>query len=134
MANYSLRARDIMQVEVATILEDATIAEAALQMRLEGVRSLIIEPRNADDPFGIVTHSDMVTRVLAEGKDPAIVTIHEIMIKPAVQIPPGMEVEHIARLFRQTGIGHAPVVDSGKLLGIISMTDLVTEVITEPSA
>ncbi|MBN1313361.1 MAG: CBS domain-containing protein [Anaerolineae bacterium] len=134
MANYSLRARDIMQVEVATILEDATIAEAALQMRLEGVRSLIIEPLNADDPFGIVTHSDMVTRVLAEGKDPALVQIHEIMIKPAVQIPPGMDVEHIARLFRQTGIGHAPVVESGKLLGIISMTDLVTEVITEPSA
>ena len=134
MANYKLRARDMMQVEVATILEDATIAEAALQMRLEGVRSLIIEPHNADDPFGIVTHSDMVTKVLAEGKDPTQVQIYEIMIKPAVQIPPGMEVGHIARLFRQTGIGHAPVVDSGKLLGIISMTDLVTEVITEPPA
>jgi CBS domain-containing protein len=123
-----------MQVEVATIVEDATISEAALQMRLEGVRSLIIEPRHTDDPFGIITHSDMVTRVLAEGKDPKVVPVSEVMIKPAVQVPPGMEVQHIARLFRQTGIGHAPVVDGGKLLGIISMTDLVTEVITDPTA
>lgn len=134
MANYHLRARDIMQIEVATIVEDATISEAALQMRLEGVRSLIVEPRNADDPFGIITHSDMVTRVLADGKDPKVVPVSEVMIKPAVQVSPGMEVQHIARLFRQTGIGHAPVVDCGKLLGIISMTDLVTEVITDPAA
>jgi CBS domain-containing protein len=123
-----------MQIEVATIVEDATISEAALQMRLEGVRSLIIEPRHPDDPFGIITHSDMVTRVLADGKDPKTIPVSEVMIKPAVQVAPGMDVQHIARLFRQTGIGHAPVVDSGKLLGIISMTDLVTEAITDPPA
>jgi CBS domain-containing protein len=123
-----------MQIEVATIVEDATISEAALQMRLEGVRSLIIEPRHPDDPFGIITHSDMVTKVLADGKDPKTIPVSEVMIKPAVQVAPGMDVQHIARLFRQTGIGHAPVVDSGKLLGIISMTDLVTEVITDPPA
>jgi CBS domain-containing protein len=44
-----------------------------------------------------------------------------------------MEVKHIARLFRQIKIGHAPVVDGGRLLGMVSMTDLITEVITEPA-
>jgi CBS domain-containing protein len=55
------------------------------------------------------------------------------MTKPAITIPPSMDVKHIARLFRQTRIGHAPVVDGGKLLGVVSMTDLVTEVINEPT-
>lgn len=132
MANYHLRAREIMQIEVATILEDSTVAEAAQAMRLEGVRSLIVVPRNSGDPYGIVTYSDIVTKVLAEGSDPAVVRIDTIMTKPAVVIGPEMEVEYIARLFRQVGVGHAPVVEDGRLLGMISMTDLVTEVIPEP--
>jgi CBS domain-containing protein len=71
--------------------------------------------------------------VLAEGLDPTKVQIDAVMTKPAITIPPTMEVKHIARLFRYAHIGHAPVVDGGKLLGIVSMTDLITEVITEPA-
>jgi CBS domain-containing protein len=132
MANYNLCARDIMQVEVATILDDASIQEAAHQMRLEGVRSLLIEPRHEQDPYAIITYTDIVHKVLAEQRDPARVHVYEIMTKPLITIPPDMGVQYIARLFRQSGIGHAPVVDCGKLLGVVSMTDLITEVIVDP--
>jgi len=132
MANYNLNASDIMQVEVATILGDATVQEAASVMRLEGVRSLIVVPRNDGDSLAIITYSDIVSKVLAEGRDPEKVLVHQIMTKPLVVVPPTMRVEHIARLFRQTGIGHVPVIDCGQLLGMVSMTDLITEVISEP--
>ncbi len=132
MANYGLRARDIMQVEIATIVSDASVAEAVAQMRLEGVRSLIVKPHNQHDSYAIITYSDIVHKVLAEGLDPTKVPVYAVMTKPAVTIPPDMQVQYIARLFRQTGIGHAPVVDCGKLVGIVSMTDLITEVIAEP--
>jgi CBS domain-containing protein len=121
-----------MQVELATILDDATVAEAAQQMRLEGVRSLIVERRDEDDPYGIITFSDVVTRVLAEGRDPVQVQVHEIMTKPVIVITPGMEVKYIARLFQQTGVSHLPVIDEGRISGMVSMTDLVTEMIPEP--
>ncbi|HEC22290.1 MAG TPA: CBS domain-containing protein [Chloroflexi bacterium] len=133
LANYHLRAEDIMQVEVATILDDATVSEAAEQMRLEGVRSLIIEPHDAGDPYGIVTYTDIVKRVLAEGRDPDQVHVYEIMTKPAIVISPRMKVQYIARLFCQANIGHVPVVESGSLRGMVSMTDLITEVIAEPT-
>lgn len=132
MANYNLRAKDIMQVEIATIVSDASVAEAVAQMRLEGVRSLIVKPHHEHDPYAIVTYSDIVYKVLAEGLDPAQVPVYEVMTKPAVTIQPEMQVQYIARLFRQTGIGHAPVVDCGELVGVVSMTDLITEVIAEP--
>ena len=131
MANYKLAAKDIMQVEVATILGDATVQDAASIMRLEGVRSLIVVPRDASDSFAIITYSDIVTNVLADGRDPGKVFVYEIMTKPLIVVPPSMQVEHIARLFRQTKVGHVPVVDCGKLLGVVSMTDLITEVINE---
>lgn len=132
MANYKLRAKDVMQVEVATIVDNATITEAAQHMRLEGVRSLVVERRNEDDPYGIVTFSDIVIRVLAEGRDPDKVRVHEVMTRPIITLYPGMEVQYIAQMFRQTGVSHLPVLDDGKIKGIISMTDLVTEMIAEP--
>jgi CBS domain-containing protein len=132
MVNYNLRARDIMSVELATILEDASVAEAAQLMRLEGVRSLIVERRNDEDPYGIVTFSDIISRVLAPGRDPAQVQVFDIMTKPIIVITPGMEVKFIAKLFHQTGVSHLPVLDQGKIAGMVSMTDLVTEMIPEP--
>lgn len=132
VGKYQLTARDIMQIEVATILGDATISDAAEMMRLEGVRSLLIVPRNDNDPYGIVTYSDIVSKVLAEGLNPKELTVDEIMTKPLVTVPPNLPAKYIARLFHQTRIGHVPVFDGGKLLGIVSMTDLITEVITEP--
>lgn len=131
MVNYSLRAKDIMQVEVATILDDANLAEAAHLMRQEGVRSLVVEPHDEYDPPGIITFSDIVTRVLAEGRDPSKVLVFEVMTKPVITVPPEMGVKHIAKLFQVTGVSHLPVLEGYKVAGIISMTDLVTEMIAE---
>ena len=54
------------------------------------------------------------------------------MTKPLIMITPGMTIQHIARLFRQTKAGHAPVMDGDKLIGVVSMTDLITEAIPDP--
>lgn len=132
MANYHLTAREIMSVEIVTVLGDATVQEAAALMRLEGVRSLLVQPRHEGDPLAIVTYSDLVYQVLAEGLNPAATFIHQVMVKPALTLPPDMKVEYIARMFRNAGIGHAPVIDGSRLLGMVSMTDLITEVIDDP--
>jgi CBS domain-containing protein len=132
VANYHLCAKDIMQVEIATILDNMTVTEAAEQMRFEGVRSLIVEPHGEGDSYGIIAYADIVGKVLAKGLDPKAVYVHEVMTKPVITVNPDMPAQHIARLFGQHGFGHAPVVDCGKLLGVVSMTDLVTELLTEP--
>jgi len=132
VANYHLTAADIMQVEVATILDDASIKMAAHLMRLEGVRSLVIVPHDEADAFGIITYSDIVYQVLAEGKSPDDVKVHEVMNKPIISVQPNLRIKYIARLFRQTGIGHIAVVEGSELQGVLSMTDLVTEGIAEP--
>jgi signal-transduction protein with cAMP-binding, CBS, and nucleotidyltransferase domain len=128
---YELTARDIMQTEIATILGDASVSDAAHQMRAEGVRSLIVVPRDEHDSLAIITYSDIVSKVLATGRDPERVAVDEVMTKPLITISPTMVAQHIAGLFKQTGIGHAPVIECNKLIGIVSMTDLITEVINE---
>ena len=133
MTNYQLCARDIMQTDVATVLPELTIQDAAALMRHHGVRSLVVEKDSDDDAYGLITYSDIVTKVLAYGFEPADMRVDEIMTKPLIVVNPSLKVELIARLFANHKIGHAPVIEDHKLVGIISMTDLVVEVITEPT-
>jgi CBS domain-containing protein len=132
MANYHLRARDIMTTEVVTILPELTVQDAAALMRHEGIRSLIVEKESEDDAYGIVTYADLVDKVLAYSFDPAEMRVDEIMTKPLIVVNPSLKVEMIARLFALHNIGHAPVVEDHRIIGMVSMTDLITEVITEP--
>ena len=132
MANYNLRARDIMSTDLATILPELTVQDAAALMRHHGVRSLLVEKESDDDAYGIVTYADIVDKVLAYGFDPAEVRVDEIMTKPLIVVNPSLKVEMIARLFAQNNVGHAPVIEDREVIGMVSMTDLITEVITEP--
>jgi CBS domain-containing protein len=132
MANYHLCARDIMQTDVATVLPELTVQDAAALMRNQGVRSLIVEKDSDDDAYGLITYADIVTKVLAHGFDPAEMRVDEVMTKPLIVVNPSLKVEMIARLFAQHKVGHAPVIEDHRLVGIVSMTDLVVEVITEP--
>lgn len=131
MSNYSLRARDIMHTDMATILPELTVQDAAMLMRHHGTRSLIVEKETDDDAYGIVTYADIVDKVLAYGFDPAEVRVDEIMTKPLIVVNPSLKVEMIARLFAHNNIGHAPVIEDHKLVGMVSMTDLITEVIPD---
>ncbi|MCS7040140.1 MAG: CBS domain-containing protein, partial [Caldilineales bacterium] len=115
---------DVMTTDVVTIEGSATVAEAVALMKSKGLRALIVDRRSEEDAYGIVTETDVAYKVLAYGKDPATVQVHEIMTKPCIVVNPDLGVEYVARLFANTGIRRAPVIKD-KLLGIVSVTDLL---------
>lgn len=119
-------ARDIMTQEVATICGLATVADAVKLMRLKNLHSLVVERRHDQDAYGLLTDQAISNQVLAYGKDPKAVRVYEVMTKPCVVVNPDLLVEYVARLFAQTGIDRAPVIQ-GELLGIISVTDLLAK-------
>lgn len=121
-----LKARDIMTTEVVTIRGSATVAEAVKQMNDLCLRALIVERRHEQDAYGIITETDIVYKVTAYGKDPKKVRVYEIMTKPCITVNPDLGVEYVARLFAQTGIRRAPVIQE-ELLGIISVTDILNK-------
>ena len=121
-----MKASEIMTKEVITIRGSATIAEAVKLMKEKGLRALIVEPRNDNDPYGTVTETDIVYKVAAYGHDPKKMRVYEIMTKPCITVNPNLGVEYVARLFANTRIRRAPVVQ-GKLLGIISISDILSK-------
>jgi CBS domain-containing protein len=121
-----MKAADIMTKDVVTIRGSATVAEAIKLMKEKGLRALIVNRRHEEDAYGIVTETDIVYKVTAFGTDPKQVRVYEIMTKPCITVNPNLAVEYVARLFAQNHIRRAPVIE-GKLLGMISITDILTK-------
>jgi CBS domain-containing protein len=119
-----LKASEIMTQDVATISGLATVAEAVKLMKMKELRALIVDTRTPHDAYGIVTHTDIITKVVAYGKDTEKIRVYEIMTKPCIVVNPDLGVEYVARLFANSGIRLAPVIQ-GDLLGIISETDIL---------
>jgi CBS domain-containing protein len=119
-----MKAEQIMTKEVVTIRGSATVAEAVVLMKEKGLRALVVERRSEDDPYGIVTETDIVYKVAAFGRDPKKMRVYEIMTKPCITVNPELGAEYVARLFASTRIRRAPVI-KGELLGVISISDIL---------
>ncbi len=119
-----VKAGDVMTKNIVYIDGSATVGEAVKVMLEKKVSALIVNSRNADDAFGIVTRKDVVSKIVAPGKDPKAVKVHEIMTKPLITVSPGLSVKYCARLFSKTGIRRAPVFDGKKIVGVLSNSDI----------
>ncbi|GBC96684.1 Hypoxic response protein 1 [bacterium HR16] len=121
------KAKDIMTTDVVTIQGTATVAEAVALMKQKGVRSLIVDRRSEEDAYGIVTQRDIVYKVVAKGLSPESVQVHEIMSKPLVVVNPNLDVKYVARLLANTGLSRAPVIGDHRLMGVVSLSDIVNK-------
>lgn len=120
-----LTVRDIMTRSVVVIRCSATIADAIWLMRAKQVRSLIVEKAYEEGPYGILTEKDIVYGVTALGKNPQHVFVGSLMRRPCIAIPSHICIEDAAKLLSEAGVHRAPVVEYNKLLGILSVTDIL---------
>ncbi len=128
-----MKAADIMTTKVCTINTLATVAEAIALMKDKRVRSLIVEP-SEDGAYGIVTETDIIYKVASQDRDPNSIMVYQIMTKPCIVVNPDLDLKNVARLFAETGIARAPVIQK-QLLGMISTTDLIMKSnVTQPTA
>ena len=120
-----VKVRDVMKKAVDMIDGKLTIAEALEQMKHIETKALLVNKRFEGDEYGMVLLSDIAKHVLAKDRSPDRVNVYEIMTKPVITIDPNMDIRYCARLFDRMGLSRAPVVDSGKVVGIVSYTDMV---------
>lgn len=119
------RVRDVMKEKFDLVDGILTVREALEKMKHVDTKSLIVDKRHDDDEYGIVMMSDIAHQVLAKDRAPERVNIYEIMSKPVISVDPQMDIRYCARLFDKFGLSRAPVVENGKVIGVISHTDMV---------
>ena len=125
MQRTIIKARDVMREKHLEIDGLATVEQALEAMKAAREDVVIVKKRDEHDAFGIVLLSDISQKVMASDKAPERVNIYEIMTKPVLTVQPSMNVRYCARLFEHFGISTAPVVENGKVLGMVSYDALV---------
>lgn len=108
---------------ICALSEDSTIYTAAKLMVDSNVAAVVV---TAEDGAlsGIVTERDLTRRVLAERLDAEFVTLSEIMTKNPDTLSPDDKAFEALELMRTRGYRHLPVVDDGKVVGMVSIRDL----------
>lgn len=114
--------KDIMSKDVVTIAPEALMAEAAKIMGEKHIGSLIVT--KYDTPVGIVTERDLLSKVLALEKDPKTERVETVMSYPLITIGPTSKIKEAAQqmILRKSRLA---VFDSGKLVGVITASDLI---------
>ena len=120
-----IRARDVMRTKLVTIDGMATVSEAVMKMREEHVTHLLVEKRNPDDVWAIISIRNLVEGVLVPERSAKDVNVFEVMTKPVVTVPPDMDIRYVARLLHNTGLSRVPVEENGDLVGMISLSSLI---------
>jgi signal-transduction protein with cAMP-binding, CBS, and nucleotidyltransferase domain len=113
-----------MRHEIDIISEMATIRDTLLQMAHLKNKMLRVD-KGHDDEYGVVFISDIAHHVLSQNKSPDRVNVYEMMTKPIVSVDATMKIGYCSRLFERLKLSRTPVMDNGKLVGVVILTRMV---------
>ena len=116
------RVREAMTASVSSVSPSQSLADAAEVMKREDVGSVPVveEGRLA----GIVTDRDIVTRAVAEQKNPQAVRVEEIASHDLVTVEPEQDLEEALALMARHKIRRLPVLEGGRLVGMLAQADV----------
>jgi CBS domain-containing protein len=118
----SQHVRDAMVPEPGTLDASATAQEAGERLSDPAVRAVLV----SDDGrlVGVITRKTLVSQVVAPGRDPRTTTLREIAEPPLFTIDASMDLDEAFRALEEHDFERVPVVEDGRLVGILSRTVL----------
>src|SRR6187549_1031123 len=118
--------QDFMHRYLEVVPQDTTAAATAERMGVRRIGCLLVE---SDDPkrgpCGILTETDLVRKVLAQGLDPTVTTVDRVMVTPILTIAADRSMLDASQLMESNHVRHLCVVEAGEIVGIMSVRDLV---------
>lgn len=118
-----MKLRDVMTNPVVRIHPDETVAVAARTLTHYNIGSLPV-CGNDGRVCGLITDRDLVTRCLASGRSPATTAVRDVMTSKIIYAAPDMETTVAAGLMGREQIRRLPILENGKLCGMVSLGDL----------
>ena len=128
-----MKIREVMTNSVIKIHPDESVAVAARTLTHYNIGVLPV-CGNGGEICGLVTDRDLVTRCLASGRQPEKTRVREVMTANVVSAKPDMDTGAAAHLMGRQQIRRLPVVENGKLCGMVSLGDLANRAECNPDA
>ena len=114
------------------LVKGRTTHEAREEQMVLDVARLMVEHNIGAVPvvregnlIGIFSERDLLKRVTAEGLDPATTRVGEVMTPEPLVVAPGDSLEHCMVLMKQHSFRHLPVCERGRMIGIVSLRDIM---------
>ena len=117
---------------VYTIGPDDSVLDALKMLAEKNVGALPVVEGN--QVVGIVSERDYARKLVLKGRSSAATPVREIMSAPVVTVEPKQKLDFCMNLMTDRHLRHLPVVDNGKLLGLLSIGDLVKKTIAEQAS
>jgi CBS domain-containing protein len=115
--------------QVYSVPPEAPVLEAIRAMAEHHVGALLV--MKGEVLSGIVSERDYARKVILRGRSSSDTPVRDIMTTPVLTVPPDTSVEQCMQLVTDKRVRHLPVVESGRVVGMISIGDLVKAVIAE---
>lgn len=115
--------------EIWSIKPDRTVFEALERMAEKGVGALLV--MKDKDLAGIFSERDHARRVDIEGKRAQDTTVSDVMTTDVLTVTPEQSIDECMAVMTEQRVRHLPVVEEGQVIGVISIGDVVKEVIAE---
>lgn len=116
------RIHDVMTSHPVTLPGTASVQDAARTMREQAIGDVIVMENQ--QVCGIVTDRDIVVRTVAEARDPTATTLADICSHALTTVSPEDSLEQAVHLMRAKAIRRLPVVEDGRVVGMVSLGDL----------
>ena len=122
-----IKVRDVMKTDFHMIDGTATITDAIRMMKKYKTSVLFVEKFHEHDEYGVINAGIIARLVLAKDKAPDRVNVYEINEKPLINAHPDMDIRYCSRLFARYDLMRAPVMEQGKIIGVVSPIQLVLD-------
>jgi CBS domain-containing protein len=120
--------RDIMSKKVKVVRPDSSVKEVVATMNKFDIGSILVVQGNR--PVGIITERDILRRIVQPCLAPETLTARQVMTSPLLTINETASIDEAAKLMAREKVKKLPVMNKQKLVGIVTLTDIVTEVPT----
>lgn len=118
--------KDFMHRYLEVVSQNTAVTAVAERMNVKRIGCLLVESEDpSKGPIGILTETDLVRKVLASGLDPMVTAANQVMVSPILTITGNRSMLDASHLMETNHIRHLCVVETGEIVGIISVRDLV---------
>ena len=114
--------KEAMKTNIAWVEPQITVLEAAKLMKKRKIGNVLIVEKK--QPIGILTESDILKKVVAEGKNAKDVLVKDVMSTPIIVIDPYVTLEEAMKTMGKCNVRRLPVIENNELIGIITQKDI----------
>ncbi len=119
------KVRDVMMANFTKVDGIMIVSDALDMMRNNKINAVLVEPRDKNDVYGIMTLKDIARKVIGESRKLHEAHVYEIMAKPVLSITADMPIPYAARFLTNFNVSYAMVIENNEVTGMVSLNGMV---------